>query len=191
MMWKIKGGAPRALPSCIGGDGHCGRVGSVHTFLAAQPAAAAEDPWVAEIDNVVPDVYRFTVPSSTIQEATGITGSVVAVEGNFGPGKTWSQLNMGAGGATGPAPSARSSPVCTTTSTRHGRRGTEDTIAFRNPYSPQEVTSKPTWNTLFVDGPGAEWLADVPAGGSSRTLTYDSSVTGDGALLVGVDAAGL
>src|SRR5687768_13318299 len=69
----------------------------VSTLLAAQPAAAAEDPWVAEIDNVVPDVYRFTVPNSKVQEATDITASVVAVEGNFAPGKTWTTLNMGAG----------------------------------------------------------------------------------------------
>ncbi|WP_166644408.1 alpha/beta hydrolase-fold protein [Microbacterium sp. BK668] len=154
----------------------------VSTLLAAQPAAAAEDPWVAEVDNVVPDVYRFSVPDSAIQPATGINGSVVAVEGNFAPGKTWTTLNMGSSNT----PNGR---VWSTTlgplepglyyyqySARPAWN--QDAIAFRNPASPQEVTSKPTWNTLFVDGPGAEWLADVPDGGALTDLTYRSSVTG-------------
>ena len=34
------------------------------------------------------------------------------------------------------------------------------------------MTSKPTWNTLFVPGPGAEWLADAPAGGQLQTIDY-------------------
>ena len=150
----------------------------VSTLLAAQPAAAAEDPWVAEIDNVVPDVYRFTVPSSKIQEATGITASVVAVEGNFAPGKTWTNLNMGASGSNWTSTIGPLEPGLYYYQYSARPSWSQDAIPFRNPDSPQEVTSKPTWNTLFVDGAGAEWLADAPAGGILETLTYDSSVTG-------------
>ncbi|WP_194410376.1 alpha/beta hydrolase-fold protein [Microbacterium cremeum] len=150
----------------------------VSALLAAQPAAAAEDSWVAEIDNVVPDVYRFTVPTSAVQPATGIAGSVVAVEGNFAPGKTWTTLNMGASGGNWTSTIGPLEPGLYYYQYTARPSWGEDAIAFRNPASPQEVTSKPTWNTLFVDGPGAEWLADVPAGGSLEELSYDSSVAG-------------
>lgn len=150
----------------------------VSTLLTAQPAAAAEDPWVAEIDNVVPDVYRFTVPNSAIQPATGIAGSVVAVEGNFAPGKTWTTLNMGSGGGNWTSTIGPLEPGLYYYQYSARPSWGEDAIAFRNPASAPEVTSKPTWNTLFVDGPGAEWLADEPAGGSLEELSYDSSVAG-------------
>jgi enterochelin esterase-like enzyme len=150
------------------------------SLIAAQPAAAEEDPWVAEVvqDNGVEDVYRFTVPNSAIQPATGITGTVVAVEGNFAPGKTWTTLNMGASGGNWSTTLGPLEPGLYYYQYSARPAWNQDAIPFRNPASPQEVTSKPTWNTLFVDGPGAEWLADAPAGGSLETLTYDSSVTG-------------
>jgi len=150
----------------------------VSALLAAQPAAAAEDPWVAELDNVVPDVYQFTVPNSAIQPATGITGAVVAVEGNFAPGKTWTTLNMGLSGGNWTSTVGPLEPGLYYYQYSARPAWSEDAIPFRNPASPQEVTSKPTWNTLFVDGPGAEWLADVAAGGSLEDLTYASKVTG-------------
>ena len=150
------------------------------SLIAAQPAAAEEDPWVAEVvqDNGVADVYRFTVPNSAIQPATGITGSVVAVEGNFAPGKTWTTLNMGASGGNWSTTLGPLEPGLYYYQYSARPAWNQDAIPFRNPASPQEVTSKPTWNTLFVDGPGAEWLADAPAGGSLEPLTYNSSVTG-------------
>ena len=138
------------------------------SLIAAQPAAAEEDPWVAEVvqDNGVEDVYRFTVPNSAIQPATGITGTVVAVEGNFAPGKTWTTLNMGASGGNWSTTLGPLEPGLYYYQYSARPAWNQDAIPFRNPASPQEVTSKPTWNTLFVDGPGAEWLADAPAGGS-------------------------
>jgi len=142
------------------------------SLLAAQPAAAAEDPWVAEIDNVVSDVYQFTVPDSAIEPATGITGAVVAVEGNFAPGKTWTTLNMGQSGANWTSTIGPLEPGLYYYQYSARPSWGEDAIPFRNPASPQEVTSKPTWNTLFVDGPGAEWLADVANGGNLEELTY-------------------
>ena len=150
------------------------------SLIAAQPAAAEEDPWVAEVvqDNGVEDVYRFTVPNSAIQPATGITGTVVAVEGNFAPGKTWTTLNMGASGGNWSTTLGPLEPGLYYYQYSARPAWNQDAIPFRNPASPQEVTSKPTWNTLFVDGPGAEWLADAAAGGSLEPLTYDSSVTG-------------
>jgi enterochelin esterase-like enzyme len=150
------------------------------SLLAAQPAAAEEDPWVAEVvqDNGVEDVYRFTVPNAAIQPATGIAGSVVAVEGNFAPGKTWTTLNMGASGGNWSTTLGPLEPGLYYYQYSARAAWNQDAIAFRNPASPQEVTSKPTWNTLFVDGPGAEWLADAPNGGSLAPLTYTSDVTG-------------
>jgi enterochelin esterase-like enzyme len=150
------------------------------SLVAAQPAAAEEDPWVAEVvqDNGVTDVYRFTVPNSAIQPATGITGTVVAVEGNFAPGKTWTTLNMGSGGGNWTSTIGPLEPGLYYYQYSARPAWNQDAIAFRNPASPQEVTSKPTWNTLFVDGPGAEWLADAPDGGSLEPLTYTSNVTG-------------
>ncbi|WP_194397337.1 alpha/beta hydrolase-fold protein [Microbacterium atlanticum] len=133
---------------------------------------------MTEVDNVVPDVYRFAVPNSAIQPATGITGSVVAVEGNFAPGKTWTTLNMGASGGSWTSTIGPLEPGLYYYQYSARPSWGEDAIPFRNPASPQEVTSKPTWNTLFVDGPGAEWLADAPDGGNLEPLTYSSKVTG-------------
>ncbi|GAA1686201.1 hypothetical protein GCM10009807_32370 [Microbacterium lacus] len=149
------------------------------SLLAVQPAAAEEDPWVAEVvqDNGVEDVYRFTVPNSAIQPATGITGSVVAVEGNFAPGKTWTTLNMGSSGGNWSSTIGPLEPGLYYYQYSARPSWNQDAIGFRNPGSPQEVTSHPTWNTLFVDGPGAEWLADVPGGGQLQDLTYRSTVT--------------
>ncbi len=149
------------------------------SLLAVQPAAAEEDPWVAEVvqDNGVEDVYRFTVPNSAIQPATGITGSVVAVEGNFAPGKTWTTLNMGSSGGNWSSTIGPLEPGLYYYQYSARPAWNQDAIGFRNPGSPQEVTSHPTWNTLFVDGPGAEWLADVPGGGQLQDLTYRSTVT--------------
>ena len=150
------------------------------SLVAAQPAAAEEDPWVAEVvqDNGVTDVHRFTVPDSAVQLATDITASVVAVEGNFAPGKTWTTLNMGSGGGNWTSTIGPLEPGLYYYQYSARPAWNQDAIAFRNPASPQEVTSKPTWNTLFVDGPGAEWLADAPDGGSLEPLTYTSNVTG-------------
>lgn len=155
------------------------------TLVAATPAAgAASDPWVSEIANApgVEDVYRFTVPNSAVQEETKINATVVAVEGNFAPGKTWTTLNMGQSNTP-------NGPVWTSTLgplepglyyyQYSGRAAwNQNAIPFDNPTIPQEVTTKPTWHTLFVDGPGAEWLADVPNGGALEDLTYQSSITG-------------
>ncbi|GAA3640234.1 hypothetical protein GCM10022200_24840 [Microbacterium awajiense] len=147
------------------------------TLLVAQPAAAEEDPWVSEVDNVVSDVYRFAVPDAAIEPETGVDPSVVAVEGNFGPGKTWTNLNMGSG-STWTSTIGPLEPGLYYYEYTARPSWSEDKVAFRNPASPQEVTSKPTWNTLFVDGPGAEWLADVEGGGSLEEFSYDSAVTG-------------
>lgn len=60
-----------------------------------QAVAVGEDSWVpSPADNI----YRFTVPNSAVQAATGTSAAMVAVEGNFGPGNTWSQLNMSLSG---------------------------------------------------------------------------------------------
>ncbi|WP_341996248.1 alpha/beta hydrolase-fold protein [Microbacterium sp. LWH7-1.2] len=169
-------GRRRALPAVLAAAVVVGG-----TLVAATPAAGAgSDQWVSLPPNApgVGDVYRFTVPNSAIQPATGINGAVVAVEGNFAPGKTWTTLNMGLSGGNWTSTIGPLEPGLYYYQYSARSAWNQDAIPFRNPASPQEVTSKPAWNTLFVDGPGAEWLADVPNGGALEDLTYESSVTG-------------
>jgi enterochelin esterase-like enzyme len=150
---------------------------SAASLLAAQPAAAAGvDSWRSIPTNPVADVYRFTVPTAAATAAVGTAPALVAVEGNFGPGKTWSQLNMASGGGNWTGTIGPLEPGLYYYQYEATVAGTEALIGFRNPDSPQEVTSKPTWNTLFVPGPGAEWMADVAGGGQLETLSYDSTV---------------
>jgi len=154
---------------------------SAGSLLAAQPAAAADtsDSWVSEVaNNPVPGVFRFAVPTSAVQPATGISSSIVGVEGNFGPGKTWTNYNMSSSGGNWTATFGPLEPGLYYYQYAARPAWNQNAVGFRNPGSAQEVTSKPTWNTLFVPGPGAEWLADVPAGGQLETLEYDSTVAG-------------
>jgi enterochelin esterase-like enzyme len=163
-------------------------------LLVAQPAAAdavSADPWVAEIpDNPISDVYRFRVPAAALTAATGIENGLVAVQGNFGPGRAWTTLNMG----LSVDPQTQEAFYSAT----HGPlapglyyyeyavrpAADQDAVAFRNPAAPQEVTSKPTYSTLFVPGPGAEWLEDVAGGGQLETLRYGKGTRDDGEALV-------
>lgn len=150
---------------------------SAASLLAAQPAAAVgTDSWRSVPPNPVADVYRFTVPTAAATAAVGTTPALVAVEGNFGPGKTWSQLNMASGGGNWTGTIGPLEPGLYYYQYEATVAGSEALVGFRNPASPQEVTSKPTWNTLFVPGPGAEWLADAAGGGQLETITYESTV---------------
>ncbi|WP_157236684.1 alpha/beta hydrolase [Promicromonospora sukumoe] len=144
--------------------------------LVAPPAAAdavSADPWVSEVPgNPVPDVFRFTVPRSAVTEATGIGSGPVAVQGNFGPGKAWTDLNMGTSGSDLTATLGPLEPGLYYYQYAARPAVDQDAVAFRNPAVPQEVTSKPTYSTMFVPGPGAEWLDDVADGGELATLEY-------------------
>ncbi|MFB9661343.1 alpha/beta hydrolase-fold protein [Glycomyces mayteni] len=52
------------------------------------------DPWVSEVpDSPVEGVYRFTVPAGAAAEATGVEDGQVIVQGRFGPGGAWTELN--------------------------------------------------------------------------------------------------
>jgi enterochelin esterase-like enzyme len=149
------------------------------TLLAAQPSAAAGvDSWVSVPANVYPNVYRFTVPASAATAAAGTAPALVAVEGNFGPGKTWAQLNMASSAGNWTGTIGPLEPGLYYYHYEATIAGSEALVGFRNPASPQEVTSQPTWNTFFVPGPGAEWLADVPDGGQLQTIDYTSTVSG-------------
>ena len=146
------------------------------SLLAAQPAAAVDDDsWISE---PAEGLHRFTVPAAAVQTAVGGTPAMVAVEGNFGPGKTWAQLNMSASGGNWSATMGPLEPGLYYYQYEATMSGTEELKGFRNPNSPQEVAAKPTFNTFFVPGDSAEWLADVPAGGELETITYDSTVAG-------------
>ena len=165
---------------------------STASLLAVPPAAAAGvDSWVSVPANPVANVYRFTVPTSAATAAAGTAPALVAVEGNFGPGKTWSQLNMASGGGNWTGTIGPLDPGLYYYQYEATIAGTEALVGFRNPASPQEVTSKPTWNTLFVNGPGAEWLADEAGRWSTGSARVHQRGIRFGALLIGVDTAGL
>jgi len=145
--------------------------------LSMAPPASADavsaDPWVGELpDNPVSDVYRFTIPAAAVTESTGIEDGLVAVQGNFGPGKAWTDLNTGASGSDLTATIGPLEPGLYYYQYAARPAADQDAVAFRNPDAPQEVTSKPTYSTLFVPGPGAEWLEDVDGGGAFQTLEY-------------------
>ncbi|NOV97838.1 alpha/beta hydrolase-fold protein [Isoptericola halotolerans] len=157
-------------------------------LVAAQPASAdpvSQDPWVGEVpDNPVSDVYRFTVPSEAVTETTGIQDGLVAVQGNFGPGKAWTDLNMGTSGSNLTATYGPLEPGLYYYQYVVRPAADQDAVAFRNPDAPQEVTSEPTYSTLFVPGPGAEWLADVADGGELTPLDYGKGPKRSGEALV-------
>ncbi|WP_211282122.1 alpha/beta hydrolase-fold protein [Diaminobutyricimonas aerilata] len=146
-------------------------------LMAPAASAAGEDSWLS---SPAEGLHRFTVPASAVQAAVGTTPAAVAVavEGNFGPGGTWSQLNLGLNNGNYSATLGPLEPGLYYYQFEATIGGTEQLVGFRNPASPQEVTSQPTWNTFFVDGESADWLADVPAGGQLETISYDSTVAG-------------
>lgn len=157
-------------------------------LLAAPPVAAegvSADPWVGEVpDNPTSDAYRFTVPAAAVTEATGIEDGLVEVQGNFGPGRAWTTLNTGASGANLTATLGPLEPGSYYYQYAARPAADQDAVAFRNPDVPQEVTSKPTYSTLFVPGPGAEWLADVDGGGELEPLEYGRGPARGGEALV-------
>lgn len=156
-------------------------------LLVAPPAGAdgvgdgvSADSWVSEVpDNPIPDVYRFTVPSAAVTEVTGIENGLVTVQGNFGPGRTWTTLDMGADGSNLATTLGPLEPGLYYYRYTVRPAAGQDAVAFRNPDAPQEVTSKPAYSTLFVPGPGAAWLDDVTDGGELRELTYDGGARRD------------
>ncbi|GAA1852743.1 alpha/beta hydrolase-fold protein [Myceligenerans crystallogenes] len=148
-------------------------------FLAASPteAAVSGDPWVAELpDNPIENVYRFTVPREAMTAATGIEDGQVTVQGTFGPGGTWTEFNAdaprGSGGADRVAVFGPLEPGVYTYQYAVRPAPDADAVAFSNPGTEPEVTARPHLRTLFVPGPGAEWLADAADGGALRTLRY-------------------
>ncbi len=146
------------------------------SLLAAPPAIAAtgEDDWLT---TPAEGVHRFTVPAAAADAAAGATPAAIAVEGNLGQNKSWAQLNSGLSGGNWTSTIGPLEPGLYyyqyTATLDSGAQ-----IGFRNPGSPQAVTSKPAWNTFFIPGQEVAWMADVPAGGEVQTLTYDSTVAG-------------
>ncbi|MEE6282344.1 alpha/beta hydrolase-fold protein [Georgenia sp. MJ170] len=116
------------------------------------------------------------MPDEAAEAATGTTPAMVAVAGNFGPGKSWAQLNTGLDGGSWNATIGPLEPGLYYYQYEATVAGTEEVIGFRNEDSPQAVTSKPSWNTFFVPGAEVQWMTDVPAGGDLQDISYDSTV---------------
>ena len=168
--------APRRRTSALA----AGAALALGAAVVAQPAVAddaapAPDPWVSTTPE---GYYRFTVAQSTIEQMLGAKPSVLELQANIGPNGTWSDLAMDPSGANYQAtvgPMAPGLYYYQYTATMADRTK----ISFKEPSSPQAVTSKPNLGTFFVPGPSVQWMSDLPAGGEVDTLTYDSSVTGD------------
>jgi len=146
------------------------------TLVAAQPAAAVgSDSWVS-----VPEAgyLRFTVPTSAVTAAVGATPAHFAVEGNWGPARSMGQLGLSSSGGNWTGLIGPMEPGLYTYQYKATIGGSEQLVTFRNPASPQEVTSNAALNTLFVPGADAQWITDVVSGGELATLAYDSTVTG-------------
>jgi enterochelin esterase-like enzyme len=147
-------------------------VGAGALLAAPSAAAVSGDPWVTEVpDNPVEDVYRFTVPAEVMSEVTGVEDGQVTVQGNFGPGGTWTELNAD-GDADRVATIGPLEPGLYYYQYAVRPAPDAEAVTFRNPEADQEVTAQPSLSTLFVPGPGAEWLADVPDGGRLDTIEY-------------------
>lgn len=145
--------------------------------VASAAVAVTSDPWVAEMpDNPVSDVYQFSVPTAVMTEVTGIADGQIVVQGNFGPGRTWTEVNadppFGAGGAVRVATLGPLDPGLYYYQYAVRPAPAGEAVVFRNPEVDQEVTARPHLSTLFVPGPGAEWLADVAGGGQLHPLEY-------------------
>ncbi|MFD2769456.1 alpha/beta hydrolase [Cellulomonas phragmiteti] len=149
------------------------------TAAAMAPPAAADgpapDPWVS----VTPEGYhRFTVPQAEAERILGSRPAQVELQGNIGPNGTWSDLAMDPSGTDYPTQVGILEPglyYYTYTATWPDRTKK----SFKEPTSPVAVTSRPTWNTLFVPGPSVQWMTDIPGGGEVAELAYDSPVSGD------------
>ncbi|MCD0447275.1 hypothetical protein LO763_27035 [Glycomyces sp. A-F 0318] len=143
--------------------------------LLAVPSAATAasgDPWVAQVpDSPVANVYRFTVPAEVVTEVTGVEDGQVTVQGNFGPGRAWTEFNAD-GEADRVATMGPLEPGLYYYQYAVRPAPGEEAVTFRNPETDPEVTAQPDLSTLFVPGPGAEWLADAAGGGELGTIEY-------------------
>ncbi|MFK4762533.1 alpha/beta hydrolase-fold protein [Microbacterium sp. ZW T5_45] len=151
----------------------------VGTLLAVPAAAAAAegpaDPWISQPAD---GLYRFTVPDSVVRSQVGSAPAGLAVEGNFGPGHSMAQLNLGLSGGSWTATIGPLEPGQYYFQYKATVAGSEQLVTFRNPATEQTVTAQPSYGTFFIDGESAAWQADVPAGGQLHTLTYESTAAG-------------
>lgn len=156
-----------------------GAVLALGVGVAAQPAAADEGPAPDRWVSTTPEgYYRFTLPQAEVESIVGSRPSVVELQGNIGPAGTWSDLALDPSGANYQAMFGPVEPglyYYQYTATWADRTK----VSFREPTSPVAVTSRPEWNTFFVNGPSVAWMADVPGGGTVTELPYTSRVTGE------------
>lgn len=129
----------------------------------ASPAAPGA-PWLTVSDGYA----SFAVPADYSRKALGEV-SLVAVEGDFGPSSTRSQLGLT---LRGDAWTAVLGPLVP--GLYHYRVTGDDGRALRDPANPTGAGSEPTWHTFLVPGDSARPLAGVPdgRGGELETLTY-------------------
>jgi enterochelin esterase-like enzyme len=138
--------------------------------VAAQPAAAADEPWLTQLED---GYVRFTVPNAAVEQAIGPVSQLV-VEGNLAPSANWAQLGLSRSGANWTGILGPLDPGL-----YYYQVTGDDSKPFKDPTNPSSVASEPEWSTFFVPGESAALLADAPEeGGVIETLTYSSDVTG-------------
>lgn len=148
--------------------------------MAALPASAADDPDIPDpwVTTTPEGYHRITVPQAAVEEIVGGRPQIVELQGNIGPAGAWSDLALDPSGSDYAAMVGPLEPglyYYTYTATFPDRRK----VSFKEPTSPQAVTSHPEWNTFFVPGPSVQWMSDLPAGGEVAELGYESPVTGE------------
>lgn len=133
-------------------------------------SATAEEPWV-RIDE--DGFASFTIPVDDVEAEVGTDVSQIVAEGNFGPSDNWAEFGLTmsgdvATGVLGPLEPGQYYYQITA----------DDHLTVKDPTNDTSVQSEPEWSTFFVDGDGAELLADAPEEnrGELQEFTYRSSV---------------
>lgn len=141
--------------------------------VTAAPAAAASDPWESQ-----QGIYHyFTVPKASVPSGAcgNSTGAGAELEGNIGPSRTWAAVGLDGNGQNcvaniGPLEPGLYYYQYVATMPDRSKQ------VFRHPDAAVDVTSHPSWNTLFVPGPEVAWMDDVATGGGTVSeLAYDSA----------------
>lgn len=140
--------------------------------LTALPAHA-DTPWLVIDEN---NFAHFRIPVSEVEAAVGQDVSQIVAEGNFGPSANWAEFGLSiqgdlATGILGPLSPGHYYYQVTA----------DDHLTVKDPTNPTSVASEPEWSTFFIDGEGAEHMADAPEEhrGEVSELTYRSSVAGE------------
>ncbi|GAA4428977.1 hypothetical protein GCM10023169_30770 [Georgenia halophila] len=135
----------------------------------AAPPVQATEPWLTVEDGFA----TFEIPVDHVEEAFGRDVNQVVAEGNFGPSANWAEFGLSISGDTATGTLGPLEPGL-----YYYQVTADDHFTVKDPTNPTSVSSEPEWSTFFIEGEGAELLADAPESdrGDLQTFTYRSSV---------------